>query len=36
MYAIFFTTQGPSIKVAVPKEKFVDAKFLQDKSSPKT
>ena len=31
MYAIFFTTQGPAIHVAVPKGKTVNDKFYKTK-----
>ena len=31
MYAIFFTNQGPAIRVAVPKGKTVNAKFYKTK-----
>ena len=31
MYAIFFSTQGPAIQIAVPKGKGVTGKFYRDK-----
>ena len=31
MYAIFFSTQGPPIQIAVPKDRGVTDKFFRDK-----